>query len=266
MKISVVGCGWLGLPLAVSLVQKGHTVLGSTTSNEKLKTLESAGIAPYLLKFDPMPVGEKFNQLFKTECLIINIPPGRKTNTPQHFEEQIKYLKYLTIQHQIPKVIFVSSTSYYPNTNDWVDEDSPYDLLNGSSKAIVQGEKQIRQIDSELLVLRCAGLMGENRIPGKWFSGRPTTGANTLVNYIHRNDVIGLILDQLNKKQFSFDTINAVCPEHPSRKSVHEAMSIKYEFAPPIWQTPLLTDSKMVRGERLKTIGYNFIHSSPLEF
>ena len=45
-KISILGCGWLGFPLAKALLSKGLSVKGSTTSSEKLATLEKAGITP----------------------------------------------------------------------------------------------------------------------------------------------------------------------------------------------------------------------------
>ena len=44
MQVSILGCGWLGLPLAKSLIEKGFSVNGSTTSVEKIPILESLGI------------------------------------------------------------------------------------------------------------------------------------------------------------------------------------------------------------------------------
>lgn len=41
-KISVLGCGWLGLPLSKKLIESGFVVKGSTTSSEKLSQLEDA--------------------------------------------------------------------------------------------------------------------------------------------------------------------------------------------------------------------------------
>ena len=49
MKISILGCGWLGFPLAKSLVEKGFSVKGSTTSENKLSILSTAGILFYCL-------------------------------------------------------------------------------------------------------------------------------------------------------------------------------------------------------------------------
>gem|GEM_PF-4555050 len=48
--ISIIGCGWLGLPLAEFLVQKGYLIKGSTTREEKLDQLKSKGIQPFLFK------------------------------------------------------------------------------------------------------------------------------------------------------------------------------------------------------------------------
>ena len=42
-KISILGCGWLGLPLAKALIENGFSVKGSTTSTDKLTALENAG-------------------------------------------------------------------------------------------------------------------------------------------------------------------------------------------------------------------------------
>ena len=42
--ISVLGCGWLGLPLAEYLMGKGYQVKGSTTNQSKLSLLENKGI------------------------------------------------------------------------------------------------------------------------------------------------------------------------------------------------------------------------------
>ncbi|HEY9117765.1 MAG TPA: NAD(P)-binding domain-containing protein, partial [Roseivirga sp.] len=117
MKVSVIGCGWLGTPLAEELIQNGHQVLGSTTSANKLNGLRERGIQPILFKLDPMPIGENFNQLFEADLLIINIPPSSRTHPPHFYEEQIKYLKYRLESSLIKKVVFISSTSYYPNTN-----------------------------------------------------------------------------------------------------------------------------------------------------
>ena len=39
-QISILGCGWLGLPLAQQLVHEGYQIHGATTSEKKLIVLE----------------------------------------------------------------------------------------------------------------------------------------------------------------------------------------------------------------------------------
>ena len=48
-KISILGCGWLGLPLAKALIGNGFSVKGSTTSYEKISGLEQGGITTFLI-------------------------------------------------------------------------------------------------------------------------------------------------------------------------------------------------------------------------
>ena len=266
MKISVIGCGWLGLPLGKRLVQEGHEVLGSTTQMEKFQAIHQAGISPVLMTLQPMPFGLEFNRLFETDCLIINIPPGKKTQTPAFYEEQVKYLKYLANQHKAPRILFVSSTSYYPNTMSEINEETPYDLKQGSSEAIVQAEKQIKQVDGQLTILRCGGIMGGDRIPGKWFAGKETPGPNTPINYIHRDDVIGIILQLLETQSSKLETLNLVCPHHPTRKEVYEAMAEKYDFQKPIWTMPDLNPHKVVTSKISEMLDYSFRFTSPLDF
>lgn len=266
MKISIVGCGWLGLPLGKHLVDKGHEVIGSTTRQEKFEQIKAVGIVPVLFKLEPMPVGIEFNQLFNTDCLIINIPPNQSVNDATFYEEQIKYLKYLIEQFNVSKVIFISSTSFYPNTNSEVNENTGYDFQNGSKKAVVLAEKQIRSVKSDLMVLRCGGLMGADRVAGKRFAGKATKGADTPVNYIHQEDVIGIISKILERKNWKSDTLNLVCPQSLSRRAVHEAMAKKHSFINPIWTTPAILPHKKVTSKIDQVLDYHFKFESPSNF
>ncbi|WP_321539617.1 NAD(P)-binding domain-containing protein [Flavobacterium piscinae] len=46
-QISILGCGWLGMPLAKHLLQKGYSIKGSTTTETKLELLQNEGITPF---------------------------------------------------------------------------------------------------------------------------------------------------------------------------------------------------------------------------
>ena len=55
-QISILGCGWLGLPLAKSLLEKGFSINGSTTSFEKISILDKAGITPFIVSLSAVEV------------------------------------------------------------------------------------------------------------------------------------------------------------------------------------------------------------------
>ena len=48
-SVSILGCGWLGKPMAVSLLSEGFSVKGSTTSEIKIQELEALEIEAYLI-------------------------------------------------------------------------------------------------------------------------------------------------------------------------------------------------------------------------
>lgn len=247
-KIAIIGCGWLGMALANELNQKSFQVIGSTTSQEKLAQISSIGAEAVLFQLDPMPKGEHFQKLFDCKSLIINIPPASRSNPPEFYQEQIKYLKYMINNSSVvQRVIFISSTSYYPNTNEIVNEDTPYDFDKGSNKSVVWAEQEIEQINKELIILRCGGLLGHDRIPGKYFAGKETSGKNNPTNYIHRDDVIHEISNLLETTDWP-KIKNMVHPAHYKRKEVVEAMSKKYGFERPHWKSPDRTATKTVES------------------
>ena len=51
-KISILGCGWLGIPLAEALIKNGFSVSGSTTSIEKISLLQNLDVEPFLLSIE----------------------------------------------------------------------------------------------------------------------------------------------------------------------------------------------------------------------
>jgi UDP-N-acetyl-D-mannosaminuronate dehydrogenase len=75
-QISILGCGWLGLPLAKALVQNGFSIYGSTTSQEKLTVLKKSKIQPFLIALESdNVVGAVKDFLQESKTLIIDLPP-----------------------------------------------------------------------------------------------------------------------------------------------------------------------------------------------
>ncbi|MDX5477917.1 MAG: NAD(P)-binding domain-containing protein, partial [Cyclobacteriaceae bacterium] len=147
-RLSIIGLGWLGKPFAEHMQILGYTVMGSTTSEEKANRLNQEGINAVLLSLNPHPEGVRFSSLFDADVLIINIPPRTRSLPDTFHPEQIKYLKALAIQGGVKKIIYVSSTSVYPDLNQIARESDELNLDTTGNRALFRAE-QILSKDKE---------------------------------------------------------------------------------------------------------------------
>ncbi len=120
--ISVLGCGWLGLPLAETLLKAGYQVKGSTRTKSDLTKLEEKGITSFLLELNPEIRGDGLDSFFDSNILIIDFPPERRHDIVTYHELQAVSLIDRIKASPIDRVIFVSSTSVYPDLNREVTE------------------------------------------------------------------------------------------------------------------------------------------------
>lgn len=263
MKISILGCGWLGFPLAKKLLKEGHSVKGSTTSSEKMTVLASEGIQPYQISVSPEGIsGEIQDLIAETDVLIINIPPGLRRNPEADFPGGIENLVKEVEKSGVKKLLFVSSTTVYEDTVEipsYKESDAP----NGTSEAakqLIAVEKMLIQNPLfETCILRFGGLLGEDRHPVKYLSGRKNI-ANPLapVNLIHREDCISILTAILKKKKFG-DVYNAVFPEHPTKKEYYNRASKGRNLPPPEFNLDGPSKGKVIDATKVeRELGVEF--------
>ncbi len=265
--ISILGCGWLGFSVAKYFVAKGAIVKGSTTTKEKIESLRENKIIPFQIKVDEKHISGNKENFFDCDVLIISIPPKR--NIPGFSYEKVVERLAKEIK-DTSKVIFISSTSVYKANNDEVDESS--EIEDGErGKTIFLAEENLKEsVGKSLTILRCGGLMGYDRIPGKYFAGKKDlTTASVPVNYIHRDDVVSIISQVVLKDTFWGEVFNLVAPMHPSRKEVYEKNALDFNFSASEFQDNNSDETpyKIVSSKKLiQSLGYDFIFPNPLEF
>lgn len=263
--ISVLGCGWLGLPLAEILVAEGFAVKGSTTTEKKMDRIETAGAQPFLLKLEPELTGERAVNFFNADLLFINVPPSLRLNSEDYYLQQLRAVMEAVAVSPIKQLIFISTTSVYAELNREVveaDADPGHPLFRAEQFVSQQAA------DKQLTVLRCGGLMGYDRIPAKYFAGKKglTTG-DIQVNYVHRDDVIGIVKAIIDNQIWG-ETLNVVAPEHPARKDVYEKACREHNYELSEFVTPTTPhDFKVVSPQRLVDLTkYIFKYANPLDF
>lgn len=276
-QISILGCGWLGLPLAKALIEKGFSVKGSTTSTAKLSVLEKLGIQPFLIALsEDKTEGNLDGFLENSEILIIDIPPklrgsGTDSSTAlrKTFVEKIKNIIPQIEKSAIEKVLFVSSTSVYAEDNSIVREDSILNPETESGKQLVQVE-QLLQSNSNFktTILRFGGLIGDDRHPIPFLAGkRNLENPKAPINLIHQVDCIGIILEILrtpevsgqNDKLVFGETFNAVAPFHPSREEYYTQKAIDFGLELPQFNLESPTFGKTILSSKIETVlGYTY--------
>ena len=271
-SISILGCGWLGLPLGKFFSEKGFIVKGSTTKLDKLEILKANSIQPFLLQLNPQVVGENVDNLLNTNTLVINIPPRISLQKIDVHVEQISNLLLNIKKSSIKNIIYISSTSVYPELNREVFEDDVTSPEQSASPTMVKAENLLKEFcefsSINLTILRCGGLMGYDRIPAKYFSGwKGLTTGDIQVNYIHRDDVIKTIETIIDNDIWN-ETFNIVSPIHPIRKEIYAKNCEELGFEMPEFVTPLeVQPFKIISPKKwMESSKYTFIYENPLDY
>lgn len=260
-EVSVLGCGWLGLPLAKSLVQQGYTVKGSTTTPAKIDLLREADIDPYLIHFNNSVDAALPDIFFDAEVLIVASPPGRTDE--RRADYQLMTANIIARVQQKPalkKIIWISSTSVYGDLNKELNEYDKPRPQTKSGKLLLDVENQLVELkDKQVAIVRFGGLVGPQRHPGRFFKGK-TDLPNGLapINMIHLYDAIGIIKALLIAEKAS-GVYNGCSPDHPPKQDFYALAAKKAGIAIPSF-IPEKKEWKLVDSVRLAiALNYQFL-------
>jgi nucleoside-diphosphate-sugar epimerase len=261
--ITILGCGWLGLPLAKALIKKGYPVKGSTTSEENLETLRDAGIEPYLVTLDPEVNGEEITDFLHSDILIVNIPPERRDDIVEYHIEQFSSLIDALGQSPVRSLLFVSSTSVFPSLGREVTEEDANTPETLAGEALLHVEEMLMlESGFQTTVVRFGGLVGYDRNPEKYLgSMKEIQSPDQPMNLIHRDDCINIIMEIIRLQQWG-EVFNACSPVHPLKKEYYSKAAVAAGVA-----LPLLASSdapapyKLVNSDKLvSALHYTFLH------
>ena len=250
--ITILGTGWLGFELAISLKQKYKIKVSSRTA-EKIKIYEDEGLASYILNEDNL---DSLEQLLETNYLFINFPPSK-------FDDYISFLSKI-YNHKsiknIEKIIFISSTSIYPNIERLFNEE--YEIKESSSKLVFEAENLVKEKSD--VIFRVAGLVGGSRYFGKRSANKVVEYPKTPINFVHRNDVIEatkfVIENDIN------GIFNLCSKEHPTKEEIYSFNSKKYDFEKPIFLDNKEFLNRLIDGSKIEKLGFIYKYNNAFEF
>jgi nucleoside-diphosphate-sugar epimerase len=206
VRVLIIGCGYVGLPLGVELLRQGHQVSGLRRSAAGAASLQSAGIQP--ITADITRPGALAKLPLPCDWIVNTISAGAGgagEYQKVYFEGTRNLLQWLEFAPP-KKFIHIGSTAVYGQTDaSQVMETSPAEPAAPTARILLAAEKLLldafRDRQFPAVLLRVAGiygpgrghyllqyLKGEAKIPGR---------GERFLNMIHRDDVIGGIVTAL---------------------------------------------------------------------
>lgn len=259
---SILGCGWLGLALAKHL-SKNNKIKGSSTNIEEIK---DNNFDTYHINLQPNINDSYDKDFFNSKNLIICFPPKRRDDIIDFLSKQIKSLIKAINTSPIENILFISSTSVYPNTNKEIFEKDEALAEKDSGKALLIAENLLKaEKHLTLNIVRFGGLIGYDRLPGRFLAGKKQVkDAEAPVNLIHRDDCIRII-ESIFDNNIQNETFNACSPLHPTRKEFYQAAAKKEGFTPPEFDNNEASFKIINCDKLINAIDYKFIYKSPLD-
>ena len=263
MKIAVIGFGWLGYPLGKTLKNKGYEVVGTTTSEEKLKQLQSETFPTIRWSSKEEPF--KFHSIFENvDIVILNYPPGRQSDFSSYAHSLTEVVKAFPVS---TKFIFISSTSVYPDEQQLFKEEDIDIILRAKENNIAYAEWMLQNatISNQLTIIRMAGLVGGQRHPARFFAGRTDIpNGNHPVNLIFREDAISLIVNCI-EKEICGETLNGCSTVHPSKSEYYTFACEQFGLEKPTFIGTEL--SKSISNEKSKKLlDFKYLMDNPYDY
>ncbi|NUY80240.1 SDR family NAD(P)-dependent oxidoreductase [Flavobacterium sp. MAH-1] len=261
--MSILGCGWLGLPLAKTLAAHGFNINGSTTSSQKLEVLQQSGIYPFLIALEDRSISGDITEFLKSSyTLVLDVPPKIKDAAPNSYVLKIRTLIPEIINAGIKNVLFISSTSVYGNEAVIATEELDPKPSTESGKQLFACENLLRETpDFQTTIIRFGGLIGSDRHPIKHLAGKENVeNPDAPINLIHREDCLGIIIKIIENKIWG-ETFNAVAPYHPSREDYYTQKARAMNLPLPTFNRKNQSTGKQISsGKLIRFINYNFLH------
>jgi len=266
-RIAILGCGWMGLPIAVNLQEKGYHMHGATTTPSRQSLIGENGIKPFLINVREKGIEGDISSFLETDLLYINIPPRRReSRIAKVYPAMIQCILDSISGTPLKGIIFISATSVYGSSTQLITEEDEVNPQTASGEALVSAERLIQQQELPWIIIRLSGLVGKQRHPVKFLAGRQNIPqGNEVVNLIHLKDCIGLTCKVIEQQPWG-EIFNGVADNHPSRKAYYTYTAQKYGLPSPEFAPDHNPPRKWISNEKsIRDLNYQYEFPDPFE-
>ena len=264
MRVLVVGCGYVGRPLAEGLAAAGHDVLALSRKPPEFK----GGIVPIACDITHR---DELKRVPRTHDVVINTASSSKGGVEEYRSVYFEGTRNLLGHLQFQKYLWTSSTSVYGQSDgSIVTEESPAEPLAATSRILRETEEVLVK-EGQGIILRLAGIYGPERghLFQQYLRGEARIrgeGARWL-NMIHREDAVGAIMAALEMGRAG-EIYNVADDEPVTERDFFTwlARQLKRELPPAVSEGDFAGRKRGVTNKRVSNrklreqLGYAFVY------
>ncbi|MEM7592809.1 MAG: TIGR01777 family oxidoreductase [Cyanobacteria bacterium P01_A01_bin.83] len=233
MKIAVTGAtGLVGSRLVAVLNQKGHQILVLTRNSTKAQKVFPASVYSNLeiVQYSPLESGN-WQQSISGCDAVVNLAgePIAERWSPQQKEAIMqsrqlgtrKLVEAIAMAESKPQVLVSGSAIGYYGTSETATFDETSNSGNDFLAQVCQNweaeAQKVTELGVRLVILRVGivlangGALGKMIGPFKMFAGGPIGSGRQWFSWIHRNDLVSLIVEAIEQPSMS-GAYNATAP------------------------------------------------------
>ena len=270
MKITIIGCGYVGSAVARLWHEAGDDVIVTTTTPDKKEQLKAIASEVAILTGNDL-VGLK--QVVTDRDLIL-LSVGAKQRTPEAYRQA--YLKTaqnvvaaIRATDSVQQLIYTSSYGILGNKSGaLIDETTSVNPVTEGGEIMYQTEQALLSVpetEFKTCVFRLSGIYGAGRELIRIFKHRagttqPGRGEN-YTNWVHLDDVVQAIA--FAREQQLQGIYNLTSDEVLTTKEFFQNLFQAHNLSPIAWDSSQASTrpyNMRLSNQKLKDAGYKLIH------
>lgn len=240
MKITIIGCGYVGSAIAKLWYKAGHHLTVTTTTPEKVESLSEFAQEVAIVNGNDTNALQQIIQ--DRDVVLLSVGAKNRDNYQQaYLETASNVVEVIQKNSSIKQLIYTGSYAVLGDKKGaWTDETAEVSPANNNGEILCKTEQVLLSAESSELkvcILRLAGIYGVRRELIKIFrswSGkiRPGTGED-YSNWVHLEDIVNGI--EIARKQNLSGIYNLACDEPLQTREFLQRLFTTHNLDPITW-------------------------------
>ncbi len=270
MKISIIGCGYVGSAIARLWQEKGHTVTVTTTTPDKVSNLSAIADRVVITQGDDLGT---LQEILTDRDVVLLCVGAKKRDRVTYEQTYLQTAKNVVLAAQeissLKQIIYTGTHAILGDRQgEWTNEECPIATVNENGEILAKAEEVVLSAQKENLsvcILRLAGIYGENRqlinIFRSWSgTNRPGKGEN-YANWVHLDDIVNALEFACDKQLAGIYHLSS--DETLTRKEFFDRLFHTHNLPGIDWDNSTTTNRLLnlrLDNSKIKAAGFQLTH------